>query len=189
MTQLKKELETEIKVMISKEEYEGFFCKATQIYNQTNYYYKVNDDMYVRLRKLRDKYFLQYKELFGESRKALKENYEYSMDITEADYIVIKNNPNALYEYLDIKDINIDCSKYKGCLKTIRGHIVLDESMNKVQVDLNEYNGKVDYELEWEIDKNEYDKAVEILKDNGIDLNQRKVGLTKFARMMHASSY
>ena len=108
------------------------------------------------------------------------------MDISETDYIIINNNPNCLYDYLGLKNDNKIKAEYKGTLKTIRGHVTLDLKMPDMQIDLNKYNSNIDYELEWEIEKIQYKKAINILKKNNVDINNRITGVSKLKRLLES---
>lgn len=184
MENFKASLETEIKVMITKEEYENLFAKAHNIFTQINHYYKLTEDLCIRLRKINSEYFIQYKKnnetipLTG-----LKDKTEYSMKITESDYIIIKNNPNSLWVYLEKQKIIDTDVLYKGSLETLRGNVTLDLNMPDVEIDMNSYNNQKDYELEWEIDKAQYKKAIKILQKIGIDIKERVSGLSKYKRL------
>ncbi|MFA5340962.1 MAG: hypothetical protein WC332_04205, partial [Clostridia bacterium] len=138
----------------------------------------------IRLRKINSEYFIQYKKnnetipLTG-----LKDKTEYSMKITESDYIIIKNNPNSLWVYLEKQKIIDTDVLYKGSLETLRGNVTLDLNMPDVEIDMNSYNNQKDYELEWEIDKAQYKKAIKILQKIGIDIKERVSGLSKYKRL------
>lgn len=187
MININKSTETELKVMITKDEYNTFFSKAHNIYSQTNHYYKLNDNLCVRIRKINDRFFIQYKESNNTKElKALKDKTEYSMDISETDYIIINNNPNCLYDYLGLKNDSKIKAEYKGTLETIRGYVTLDLKMPDIQIDLNKYNSNVDYELEWEIEKIQYKKAINILKKNNVDINNRITGVSKLKRLLES---
>lgn len=187
MDNFKASVETEIKVMITKEECEVFFSKSHRIYSQINHYYKLNEDLCLRLRKAEGEYFIQYKKNNpNEQLKALKDKTEYSMTISEADFIIIQNDPNTLFKYLDKKRSLTDNAVYRGSLETVRGHVTLDASMPDTEIDINKYNDNIDYELEWEIRKSQYKKAIRILKKNGIDINNRVTGVSKYKRLTQA---
>ncbi|HQM39019.1 MAG TPA: CYTH domain-containing protein [Clostridia bacterium] len=182
-------IETEIKVMITKAEYENLFAKAHNIFSQINHYYKLTDELCIRLRKINNEFFIQYKvnnnteQLIG-----LKDKTEYSMNIEEADYIIIKNNPNALWVYLGKSKISDSFVIYKGSLETLRANVTLDSSMPDIEIDMNSYKNNIDYELEWEIDKSQYNKAVRILKKYGIDIRNRVTGLSKYKRLTESNA-
>jgi uncharacterized protein YjbK len=55
--------------------------------------------------------------------------------------------------------------------------------MPDIEIDMNSYNNSTDYELEWEIDKTQYKKAVRILKKSGIDITKRVTGISKYKRL------
>ena len=182
-------IETEIKVMITKAEYENLFAKAHNIFSQINHYYKLTDELCIRLRKINNEFFIQYKvnnnteQLIG-----LKDKTEYSMNIEEAEYIIIKNNPNALWVYLGKSKISDSFVIYKGSLETLRANVTLDSSMLDIEIDINSYKNNIDYELEWEIDKSQYNKAVRILKKYGIDIRNRVTGLSKYKRLTESNA-
>jgi uncharacterized protein YjbK len=75
---------------------------------------------------------------------------------------------------------------YKGTLETLRANVTLDVSMPDAEIDMNTYNGFTDYELEWEIDKKQYYKALRILKKYGIDINDRVAGISKYKRLIQS---
>ncbi len=68
-------------------------------------------------------------------------------------------------------------------METLRAHVTLDTSMPDIEIDMNSYNNSTDYELEWEIDKTQYKKAVRILKKSGIDITKRVTGISKYKRL------
>lgn len=177
-------IETEIKVMITKEEYETLFAKARNIFSQTNHYFKLTDELCIRLRKLNNDFYIQYKENNNvDSLTGLKDKTEYSMKILESDYLIIRNNPESLWVYLNKTKISDTTPVYKGTLETLRAHVTLDTSMPDIEIDMNSYNNSTDYELEWEIDKTQYKKAVRILKKSGIDITKRVTGISKYKRL------
>jgi len=180
-------IETEIKVMITKEEYEALFAKARNIFSQTNHYFKLTDELCIRLRKLNNDFYIQYKENNNvASLTGLKDKTEYSMKILESDYLIIRNNPESLWVYLNKTKKSDTTPVYKGTLETLRAHVTLDASMPDIEIDMNSYNNSTDYELEWEIDKTQYKKAVRILKKSGIDITQRVTGISKYKRLIES---
>ena len=136
-------IETEIKVMITKAEYENLFAKAHNIFSQINHYYKLTDELCIRLRKINNEFFIQYKvnnnteQLIG-----LKDKTEYSMNIEEADYIIIKNNPNALWVYLGKSKIS-DSFVIYGSLETLRANVTLILNVPDIEIDMNSYKNKI----------------------------------------------
>ena len=136
------DIETEIKIMITKDEYQILFSKGHNIHTQINHYYKITDDLTVRIRKMNNEFFLQYKvNNDGVQLKGLKDKTEYSMKLHESDYLIIKNNPDALWVYLE-KDkpdsYNVEVSK-KPTLYNIDEFNVISEVKRR----LNKY------ETEW----------------------------------------
>lgn len=177
--------ETEIKVMITKQECEQLFAKAHQIYSQVNHYYRINDDLTVRIRIIGSKYYLQYKKNAKDLKlEGVKNKIEYSHDINESDYLCIKNDPNVLMNYLEATKYGRCEPTYLGKLETLRGNVILDDEMPDAEIDMSTYNGKVDYELEWEINESLYEKAVRILEDNGIYAKNREKGISKCKRLI-----
>ena len=182
------DIETEIKVMITKDEYQILFSKGHNIHTQINHYYKITDDLTVRIRKMNNEFFLQYKvNNDGVQLKGLKDKTEYSMKLQESDYIVIKNNPETLWVYLKKENIFESNIVYEGTLETLRANVTLDVSMPDAEIDMNTYNGFTDYELEWEIDKKQYKKALKIMKNHGIDINDRVTGISKYKRLIQSN--
>lgn len=181
------DIETEIKVMITKDEYQILFSKGHNIHTQINHYYKITEDLTVRIRKMNNEFFLQYKvNNDGVQLKGLKDKTEYSMKLQESDYIVIKNNPETLWVYLKKENIFESNIVYEGTLETLRANVTLDVSMPDAEIDMNTYNGFTDYELEWEIDKKQYKKALKIMKNHGIDINDRVTGISKYKRLIQS---
>lgn len=181
------DIETEIKIMITKDEYQILFSKGHNIHTQINHYYKITDDLTVRIRKMNNEFFLQYKvNNDGVQLKGLKDKTEYSMKLQESDYIVIKNNPETLWVYLKKENIFESNIVYEGTLETLRANVTLDVSMPDAEIDMNTYNGFTDYELEWEIDKKQYKKALKIMKNHGIDINDRVTGISKYKRLIQS---
>jgi uncharacterized protein YjbK len=122
----------------------------------------------------------------GVQLKGLKDKTEYSMKLSESDYLIIKNNPEALLTYLKKEKTSDSSVVYKGTLETLRANVTLDVSMPDAEIDMNTYNGFTDYELEWEIDKKQYKKALKILKNHGIDINDRVTGISKYKRLIQS---
>ena len=60
--------------------------------------------------------------------------------------------------------------------------------MRDIEIDMNSYKNNIDYELEWEIDKSQYNKAVRILKKYGIDIRNRVTGLSKYKRLTESNA-
>ncbi|MFA7672677.1 MAG: CYTH domain-containing protein [Clostridia bacterium] len=177
--------ETEIKVMITKQECERLFAKAHEIYKQVNHYYRINDDLTVRIRIIGTKYFLQYKKDARDLKlEGVKNKIEYSYDLSESDYLCIRNDPHVLTNYINTTTCGHCEPIYLGMLETLRGNVMLHDEMPDAEIDMSTYNGEVDYELEWEINENLYNKAVQILEDIGISTRNREKGISKCKRFI-----
>jgi uncharacterized protein YjbK len=185
MVKYSEKKETEIKVMITKQECEKLFAKAHSIYTQVNHYYRINDDLTVRIRIIGTRYYLQYKKNAKDLKlDGVKNKIEYSCDLSESEYLCIKNNPHVIMDYLDVTACGQCEPVYLGMLETLRGNVALDDEMPDAEIDMSTYNGKVDYELEWEINENLYDKAVKILEGIGISTENREKGISKCKRFI-----
>ena len=136
-------IEKEYKVLVTKAQLENLLaCYSNyQIKNQTNYYFDTipalkQKNIAVRIRTLNDKYIFTLKHL---SNHGLE---EYEREIKNFDI----NDPNIqpILAKFAIKDLFLS-----GQLHTTRYQI--DDEYGSLCLDINTYNQKVDYEIEYEL--------------------------------------
>ncbi|MDR2074230.1 MAG: CYTH domain-containing protein [Oscillospiraceae bacterium] len=172
------EVEKEFKSLISEEQYKKIiesvdFEKAVE---QINFYYldggkilernKIN----VRVRKIKDEFFLQIKNHMDNKENGLVISKEYEEPI---DFL-----PEAIEgeKIRKILKLEIGDAYLMGSLKTLR--LVYNWSANSVIcLDKNFYFGTIDYEIEVEIKSHNIEPELrDFFLKNGVDFNKRSKG-------------
>lgn len=173
-----KEVEKELKYQISRTDFEKFkeflkknkFKKISSL-TQINYYIDTEDlllrdrDITVRIRKIIEplnKYELTLKiplEKNVISNVKIKNEITLDLDKEVAENI-IHNGSLLNYYYLFKSKFNIltnetciERLKIIGSLKTIRELYLINENYEPINIDMNLYLDKQDYEIEWETDR------------------------------------
>ncbi len=179
--------------MLSETEYEDFLMlKGCDSFKQTNYYFDTENFDYfdsktvIRIRVIDETYELTVKTknpdncaagviamdeknnpIDKEKGRALILGESDIMEHLPADVLVSKNRLSCV-----------------GLITTIRKKICITEGLPMAELDKSIYVNTTDYELEWEISENEYNKAIEMLRLKGILLKDRKKGLSKYGRLI-----
>lgn len=178
--------EYELKIMLSKEEYEYFYKKSTKDIVQTNYYFETPDfDMRkskqtLRIRAKNNKYEITHKSLItNNSNDGIIDMKEYSINLNKKDFIDIIDNRVTINSFIDglPKPLLLI-----GKLNTKRSIILTNDLLPPIELDENNYLGIIDYELEWEISKSLYSLAIDYLKNEGIKLEEHITKQSKFIR-------
>jgi len=180
--------EFELKIMINKKKHNELKHFAISKHDQINYYFDNNDaelfnnKQSLRIRECKNKYEITHKTKESNSEnKGVLIMGETNIQITKKDFNDMISNKISINKFIDLKYKNL---KYIGNLKTKRIKINLSEKMPLAELDYNEYNNISDYELEWEINKDIYVKALTILEKYGINIENNVIGKPKFVRFM-----
>lgn len=138
-------IENELKFIITKEQYYKAQdrIKWDEIIEQVNYYYtdNENENITIRVREKRDKYYLQVKIPLSED-KGIHIKKEFTKEIFDIPPIILGT------ELSELTGEKINNASYIGKLKTTR----LRKKINQAELclDKNEYLGITDYEVEIE---------------------------------------
>lgn len=185
--------EYELKLMIKQAEYEKllYLC-CEESYYQTNYYFDTPDfalhhkKVVLRIRKKKDSYELTVKTKdsgASEFGVVSMEEKNIPLDCDTAESFIFGNAD--IGDHIGNEHIKISGPiVYVGEITTIRTNILINEGLPIAELDKSMYNCITDFELEWEISKNEYEKAVNSLKSIGILLDGRRSGLSKYGRLV-----
>lgn len=185
---MSKNIEIEAKAMLKEEDYLTLVSKNNlSFYTQDNYYIDDKDISHATLFGLRvrvkdNKYELTLKTNLKEGK------LETNQYIDEQQFLNIKNKnilPDGDVKNMLVK-LNIDLSSLKifGMLRTYRSDITYKTSL--ISIDKNEFNGKVDYEIEAEDTsiKTAQENLVEFLNKNMVHYLENHV--TKLARLIRS---
>jgi len=181
--------EFELKIMINKEEYLMLKKYMITEYSQINYYFDTNTySLYnssnsLRIRKINGDYIITHKYSIPNNKKGVIEMVEQNVDINEDIFNQLINGEKDICDFINIKFSKL---KYIGHLKTNRAKLNLEDNMPQAELDYNEYSNIIDYELEWEINKDIYNKAILILNKYGIDIEKHEIEQPKFLRFMRS---
>ncbi len=180
--------EYELKIMLSKNEYEYFHKKSGKDVKQTNYYFETpNYDMRkskqtLRIREKNNNYVITHKSLVeNNSQDGIINMFEHSIVITEKEFLEIINNNVSINKYIDGLPEPL---LLIGKLMTKRSIILTNNLLPPMELDENHYLGIIDYELEWEISEVTYKLAIDYLKSKGIDLENHLTKQSKFVRFI-----
>ncbi len=183
-----RKLEKELKYYLYKDDYCKFvdYLKdnnISQIQNvkQINYYIDTKNlscyknDITVRIRKIFndiEKYELTIKTPVNSKEKSnikIKNEININLDKMVAEDIIdnqnFKNYYNIFRDAFNEQniEISVDSLIITGSLQTERQFYLLDNKIEPMNIDINEYFGIKDYEIEWELDKIE--EAREIIEN------------------------
>lgn len=170
-------IEQEIKVLLSKEQYELLETKFTweKTLFQKNTYYTAMDKQEekayntIRIRELDGMYYLQVKMPVSESGSLhVKKEYEKKVDgITET----------ISHEQLEeMTGLDLPTAKKVGTLATERKLCYREEMHAEICLDKSDYLGVTDYELEVEYTDEYPGELVKQIEDYGIDVNRHGKG-------------
>lgn len=180
-------LERELKYSLEENEYYQFLkylkdykVKCNQSINQINYYIDTKgfefykSGITARIRKyidINENYELTFKiPVHKEEKNNIKIKNEYNFHLEDRAAKNILNN-NSFIEYEEkiiniFNEINIKAKVQDlfitGYLITERSFYTIDSRLKPINVDINNYFGKKDYEIEWELD--EIDEARSIIE-------------------------
>ncbi|MCK5811407.1 MAG: CYTH domain-containing protein [Clostridiales bacterium] len=178
--------EYELKIMLSKDEYEYFYKKSTKDIVQTNYYFETSDfnmrksKQTLRIREKNNNYEITLKSLMtSNSHDGIIDMKENSINLNKEDFIDIINNKTSINHFMSGLSEPL---KLIGKLKTKRSMISTNDLLPSMELDENNYLGKIDYELEWEINESLYPIAIDYLKNEGIKLEEHITKQSKFIR-------
>jgi len=181
--------EFELKIMLNKNEYLMLRKYITTEYSQTNYYF--DNDKYIvynsmnslRIRRINDKYTITHKHSISNNKKGIIEMVEKNVDIDKNIFNQLINGEKDITEFINVEFKKL---KYIGYLETKRAKLNLEDNMPPAELDYNEYNNIIDYELEWEINENLYNNAINILNKYGIEIEKHKIEQPKFLRFIRS---
>ena len=154
---MEKNIEIEYKLLLTKKQYEAIRNEFHQMpYEQTNYYFDTKDEY---LRKKRITLRVRHKNgqyEFTMKRFEIKGVEEYNEIISQQDFEALchqKAIPSQILELLKEENLTIQDLTEQYALKTTR----IDEPYKNgtLSLDLSEYVGQVDYELEYEVTSTE----------------------------------
>ncbi|MCD6321825.1 MAG: CYTH domain-containing protein, partial [Clostridiales bacterium] len=175
--------EYELKLMLSETEYEDLLMlKGCDSFKQTNYYFDTenfdyfNSKTVIRIRVIDETYELTVKTknpnngaegviVMDENNKAIDKDKARALILGEGD--IMEHLPADLL----VSKNRLSCV---GLITTIRKKTCISEGLPMAELDKSIYADTVDYELEWELSENEYNKAIEGLRLKGILLEDRK---------------
>lgn len=174
-------VEIESKALVTEEEYLKILnyylpLAETKPYIQTNYYIDTPD---FELRKNGSGLRIRIKGNEGEMTLKVPLSYgllEKNQDITLDDFNEMKDNhifpEGNIKEFLIMLGYDIDSLKIYASLTTKRLDYRYKES--KLSIDRNEYNGKVDYEIEMENSSPVFAKRdlIEVLEEQNIEYKE-----------------
>ena len=175
--------EYEIKLMLEKSEYLKLAEMSDKSFYQTNYYFDTKkSDLYdkgytLRIREKDSAYEITLKDDFKYEKPEVIASREKNIPLNETDFQKIIRGEMLINEF--IKEIKDDLI-YVGNLKTKRSLIEFND-LPVMELDMNEYLGITDYELEWEIENSMYNEAMKIL-DDLLSNSQRVKGKGKYLR-------
>lgn len=179
--------------MLSEIEYENFLMlKGCDTFKQTNYYFDTenfdyfNSKTVIRIRLIDETYELTVKTKninSGAAGVIIMDEKNKSIDNDEAKALI--SGERDIKEYLPT-DVLISKNRLScvGLITTLRKKICISEELPMAELDKSIYAETTDYELEWEISENEYNKAIKSLEPLGILLEDRRSGLSKYGRLI-----
>ena len=187
--------EYELKLMLSEQEYNNLLLFDGGVpYTQKNTYFDTPGfDMYakqivIRVRKKKDVIELTVKTKFqGESDAGVISMVENTINLNEAEAAELTNGKISISQYLEEMPVFKDEKLMPiGSITTIRKNICINEKLPVAELDKSTYNGRTDYELEWELEKNKYKSAVKSLGKLGLELKSRRTGMSKYGRFINS---
>ncbi len=181
--------EYELKVMLNSDEYLMILKDyKSESFFQKNYYFDtVNFDLVknrivVRIREKNGFYELTVKTQGSEfekvgviSSKEKTVNIERKIAIDLISGKLEFDLPSEILKYGKLENI--------GILETLRSKVFI-EGFPALELDKNMYLGNIDFELEWEINENLYEIAINKLFNMGINIRERVVGSSKYLRFI-----
>ncbi len=185
--------EYELKMMLTEPEYERLRSIGDgPEHLQTNHYFDTPDFILlkslvvVRIRQVKDTYELTVKQKKGDtSSPGVSSVDETTFELDEHTAGEMLVGKLKIVEHLegfpDLSDMELGCV---GSVATLRKILKLSEDMPEAELDKSTYLGKTDYEIEWEIESAQYDRAGFILRKNGINASGRETGKSKYGRLM-----
>lgn len=184
--------EYELKIIISKNEYNELMKNSVEDEKQINYYFDtiskdiLNSKSALRIREKNNKYTITYKTHNEVSEYGILDMIENNISISCEEFEQLLDNKISISKYIEIDTENK--IEYIGKLITLRSKLDLDKNMPYAELDKSQYNNLTDYELEWEISKDAYSNSIKILKGYNIMLDNRRVGISKYLRFSKSLS-
>lgn len=179
-------LEIEYKTMLTKAEFDHLQSLLSHVtpVTQTNYYFESADSrMRSKKLSLRIRTFEQAAEMTLKIPKnigTLEHNIPLSRE--EARHIIDSGclPDNAISQIIREKDIDTDNLIVLGHLTTIRREV--KTNIGLMALDRNQYAGRIDYELELEVEDADYGKLAfeQYLKDHNINFKYAKSKVARF---------
>ena len=146
-------LEQELKLQLNKNQYLALIKRAKNVtckmqYNHYFYYDGMSMDKMLRIRHVDDNFELTYK--FRKSKaNGIMVAHEYTAPVDKQFLTNSINDGISQQSVLDVLNVQMSQPlRYLGCLATMRTKFTLRGCT--IELDLNEYLGEVDYELECE---------------------------------------
>lgn len=178
-------IEKEIKILLSKEDYQRvkLLFEWDKEVTQKNYYYVNSENITcycneptIRIRKKEGKYKLQIKIGVGKEKSCLHVKEEYEKPMFSVPDTISRTELKELTN-ADFKNDVLLIGNLVTCRKTCA---IYDNT--EISLDKNFYLGIEDYEIEIEYVNNYPNEIMEYLSKNGITSNKPSVG--KFSRFM-----
>jgi len=179
--------------MLSETEYEDLLMiNGCDAFKQTNYYFDTesfvcfNSKTVIRIREIDGMHELTVKTKNpnkGDDGVIAMDEKNKAIDTKRARALISGKSDIMGCLPHDMLVFNNKLS-YVGAITTIRKKIRISEELPMAELDKSIYDDVTDYELEWEISENEYNKAIASLKLKGILLEDRKNGLSKYGRLI-----
>lgn len=174
--------EKEIKILLSKEEYNrvAALFRWDKEFTQTNYYYGNNetvdsDNTTIRVREKEGKFFLQVK-IPEQKKGSLHIKKEYEEQVSNIPGYISRLELERLTGQIFNKDVIL-----LGKLITIRRESQLSNDI-LICLDKNGYLNNTDYEIEMEFNKEYPHEIINMLEKLGIKTNKEIMG--KFSRFI-----
>ena len=163
-------VEKEYKMMLSDKQFNLIVndLKFDKVNIQINHYYTCPNHMGMRVRELDGQYIFTLKRFINN-------------EVREYEWVVEDLSLNDKRIQNLFKELKIDSYRYLGELKTTR--YLKYYALGELCLDLNEYLGLTDYELEYELKDakhDDFDNLVEILNHYDIEFKTNKI--TKYKR-------
>jgi uncharacterized protein YjbK len=148
-------LEQELKLQLNKTQYLTLLAKAQDVkykmqHNHYFYYDGMPMDRMLRIRHVGETYELCYK-LRKSNSNGVMVAQEYNAAVDKEFLTQAINDGIGVQAVLDLLNVQMSSPlRYIGCLSTMRATFTLFDST--IELDLNEYLGEVDFEVECEND-------------------------------------
>lgn len=185
--------EYELKLMLRQDEYEKLLeLGCDESYCQTNYYFDTPEfalyeqKIVLRIRKKKGNCELTVKNKKSEEvENGVVSMMEKSIPIDYESAESIISGDSDIKQYIsDERIMHLEPIINIGEIMTIRTNICVNKELPPAELDKSTFNCTTDYELEWEISKEEYKDAVDSLKGIGISIEGHRTGQSKYGRLV-----